>query len=792
MNEQYEKSLSKLELDKVLSLLADHASSQAAKDRCMAIRPSADADEIRHLLEETSAACKCITIKGSPSFGGLYDVGASLDRAYRGGCLSPEELLRIAGVLRAARQAKSYAEGEGVQEASVLDLYFQQITSNKYLEERIFNSILSKDEIADAASSELASIRRKIRQQSAKIRESLQKIITSPSYAKILQEPIVTIRSDRFVVPVKAECKGQLPGLVHDVSSSGSTYFIEPMSAVNGNNELRELFMAERKEIERILAELSAESADHREQIKLDYDVLLELECIFARARLSFTMRAICPEVRTDGQLNLIRARHPLITGKTVVPISVRLGSDFDTLIITGPNTGGKTVTLKTIGLLTLMAECGLHIPADDGSSINVYEQVFADIGDEQSIEQSLSTFSSHTKNIVEILKVCDRDSLVLFDELCAGTDPAEGAALAIAIIEFCRKCGAGVAATTHYAELKLYAMRTSGVMNASCEFNVETLQPTYRLLIGVPGKSNAFAISKRLGLDDGILEQARSLVSQNDVNFEDVLTQLDQQRQEMEKAKEEAERLRRETEKQKEKSDEYYAQIKQEKEKAAQQARKEAQFIIDDARRAADAVYEELKQLRKQAKNGAFIPGSNEKQAGMRRSLNEAEQKLQPQREQKARPEATRAIRVGDTVELLKLGTKASVLAINKDGSYQLRAGIMQVTAKPDEVYLLENETQNAAKKVIAGKVRELKAAAQPELDIRGMAVDEALPVLDNFLDAAYMGNLPNARIIHGKGTGVLRSAVQEELRRCKYVKSFRLGVYGEGESGVTIVEFK
>ena len=794
MNEQYEKSITKLELDKVLALLADQASSQAAKERCMALRPLDDADEIRRKLEETSAACACITVKGSPGFGGLYDVGASLDRAYRGGCLSQEELLRIAAVLKSARQTKSYAEGEGksAQEPSVLDIYFQQLTTNKYLEERIFNSILSKDEIADAASSELASIRRKIRQQSSRIRESLQKIITSPAYAKILQEPIVTIRSDRFVVPVKAECKGQLPGLVHDVSSSGSTYFIEPMSAVNGNNELRELFMAERKEIERILAELSAEAADHREQIKLDYDVLLDLECVFARGRLSFAMKAICPEVRTDGQLNLIRARHPLITGKTVVPISVRLGSDFDTLIITGPNTGGKTVTLKTIGLLTLMAECGLHIPADDGSAINVYEHVFADIGDEQSIEQSLSTFSSHTKNIVEILKVCDRDSLILFDELCAGTDPAEGAALAIAIIEFCRKCGAGVAATTHYAELKLYAMRTQGVMNASCEFNVETLQPTYRLLIGVPGKSNAFAISRRLGLDDAILEQARSLVSQNDVNFEDVLSQLDQQRQEMEKAKEEAERLRRETEKQKEKSDEYYAQIKLEKEKAAQQARKEAQYIIDDARRAADAVYEELKQLRKQAKNGAFVPGSNEKQAELRRSLNEAEQKMQPQREQKARLEATRAIRVGDTVELIKLGTKATVLAINKDGSYRLRAGIMQVTAKPDEVYLLENETQNAAKKVIAGKVRELKAAAQPELDIRGMAVDEALPVLDNFLDAAYMGNLPNARIIHGKGTGVLRAAVQDELRRCKYVKSFRLGVYGEGESGVTIVEFK
>lgn len=794
MNEQFEKALQKLELDKVLALLAEQASSEAAKQRCMALRPSADADEVRQLLRETSDACRCITIKGSPSFGGLHDPGASLERAERGGCLSPEELLRIAAVLKSARQLRAYAEGEGrvEQEPSVLEVYFQQLTANKYLEERIFTSILSKDEIADAASAELASLRRKIRQQSAKIRESLQKIITSPSYAKILQEPIVTIRADRFVVPVKAECKGQLPGLVHDVSSSGSTYFIEPMSAVNGNNELRELFLAERKEIERILAELSAEAAGHREQIGLDYEILVQLECIFARARLSFAMRAISPEVRTDGKLELNRARHPLIAGKTVVPISVRLGSDFDTLIITGPNTGGKTVTLKTIGLLTLMAQCGLHIPADDGSCVNIYEQVFADIGDEQSIEQSLSTFSSHTKNIVQILSVCGPGSLVLFDELCAGTDPAEGAALAISIIEHCRKCGAGVAATTHYAELKLYAMRTPGVINASCEFSVETLQPTYRLLIGVPGKSNAFAISRRLGLSEGILEQARSLVSQNDVSFEEVLNQLEQQRQQMEQAREEAERLRRETEKQKEKSDEYYAQIKQEKEKAAQQARKEAQYIIDDARRAADAVYEELKQLRKQAKNGAFVPGSNEKQAQLRRSLNEVEQKMQPQREQRARPEPSRAVRVGDTVELLKLGTRATVLAIGKDGSYQLRAGIMQITAKADEVYLLENETQAAAKKVIAGKVRELKAAVQPELDIRGMAVDEALPVLNNFLDAAYLGNLPNARIIHGKGTGVLRAAVQTELRRCKYVKSFRLGVYGEGESGVTIVDFK
>ena len=790
MNEQYQKSLTKLELDKVLVLLADHASSPAAKERCLAVRPLDDAEDIRLLQAQTSAACKLITLKGSPSFGGIVDVGASLSRADRGGCLSLEELLRVATVLKAARTAKEYAEGDAVE--SGLDIFFRQLTPNKFFEERIFTSILSKDEIADAASSELASIRRKIRQQSSKIRESLQKIITSPTYAKILQEPIVTIRSDRFVVPVKAECKSQLPGLVHDVSSSGSTFFIEPMSAVNGNNELRELFVAERKEIERILAELSAEAAARQESINLNYEMLVTLDCIFARAKLSFAMHGIEPVIRTDGKLELKCARHPLIDAKKVVPISLSLGVDFDTMVITGPNTGGKTVTLKTIGLLTLMAECGLHIPADDGSSIAIFETVLADIGDEQSIEQSLSTFSSHMRNIVEILQVCDRDSLILFDELCAGTDPAEGAALAIALIEFCRKCGAKVATTTHYAELKLYAMRTAGVINASCEFNVETLQPTYRLLIGIPGKSNAFAISRRLGLDEKIIEEAHSMVSQNDVNFEDVLTQLEQQRQQMEQAKVEAERLRMETEKQKEKSDEYYAQIKAERDKAVQQARKEAQYIIEDARRTANNVYEELKQLRKQAKDGAFVEGSNEKQATLRRSLNEAEGKLREKQEVRQRPAASRAIRVGDTVELLKFGSKATVLAINKDGSYQLQAGIMKVNAKPDEVYLLENETQAKAKKLMEGKVRDLKSAAQPELDIRGMAVDEALPVLDNFLDAAYMGNLPNARIIHGKGTGVLRKAVQDELRRCKYVKSFRLGVYGEGEDGVTIAEFK
>ena len=790
MNELYEKSLKKLELDKVLELLAEHAGSEAAKEKCRAMAPLTDADDIRALQKETSDACKLITLKGSPSLGGIRDMSASLARADRGGVLSTEELLQIAGCLKSARMVKNYADGDSV--ATVLDPWFFQLMANKYLEEKIYTCIPAKDEIADAASDELASIRRKIRQQSAKIRESLQKIISSPSYAKILREPIITIRSDRFVVPVKSECKNDLPGLVHDVSASGSTFFIEPMQAVNANNALRELFVAERKEIERILSELSSECANYRTHIEENYRVLVTLDCIFARAKLSFAMNAMEPEIRTDGRLELKRARHPLIDRQAVVPISVRLGTDFDTLIITGPNTGGKTVTLKTIGLLTLMAECGMHIPADDGSYVSVFPLVLADIGDEQSIEQSLSTFSAHMKNIVEIVNVCDSESLVLLDELGAGTDPAEGAALAVALIEFCRQCGAKVAATTHYAELKIYAMRTDGVINASCEFDVETLKPTYRLLIGIPGKSNAFAISRRLSLPEHIIDKAKSMVNENDTNFEDVLNQLEQQRQEMERARAEAEQLRLETEKQKKQSEQYYNEIKLQREKAAQQAKKEAQYIIDDARRTANQVYDELKQLRKQMQDSADVQNSNERQAALRRTLNEAEAKLSGGEEKKERPKASREIRVGDTVELLKYGSKATVLSIGKDGTYQLQAGIMKVNAKANEIYLLENQPKGNAKKVIEGKVRELKAAVSPELDLRGMAVDEALPVLDNFLDSAFLANLPTVRIIHGKGTGVLRSAVQDELRRSKYVKNFRLGVYGEGENGVTIAEFK
>ena len=788
MTELYEKSLRKLELDRVLEQLAAYANSDEAKARCLALEPQTDVDEIRVLQEQTGAACRLIDLKGSPSFHELKEIAPSLERADRGGSLNPTELLRIAAVLRCIRNAKAYYNGDYAQ--TVLDVYFQELSPNRYLEEKISTCILSEDEIADAASPELADIRRHMRLQSAKVKESLQKIISSPTYAKSLRDPIITLRGDRYVVPVKAECKNDVPGLIHDVSSTGSTVFIEPMSAVNANNALRELALQEKKEIERILAELSAECASFRESILQSMEMLVTLDAVFARAKLSHKMNGMQPELRTNASVELIRARHPLIDPKKVVPITVRLGTDFDTLIITGPNTGGKTVTLKTIGLLTLMAECGLHIPADHGSAISVFSQVLADIGDEQSIEQSLSTFSAHMKNIVEIVGQCDRETLVLFDELGAGTDPAEGAALATALIEFCRQCGSRVAATTHYAELKVYAMRTKGVMNASCEFDVETLRPTYRLLIGIPGKSNAFAISKRLGLPDEIVEKAGSYVSENDKNFEDVLNQLEEQRAQMEQAKLEAERLKLETAQMKEQSERYYDEIKREREKAQRTARAEAQAIIDNARRTANEVADELKQLRRQMRDAADAQGVNEKQAELRRRLNEAEAAVAPAQKTAARPAPSRPIRPGDTVEVLRFGTRAQVLSVNADGSYQLQAGIMKITAKPEEVALIE-ETKQQAKKLIERSQHAFRnTPTKAELDLRGMSADEAVATLAVFLDSAMLANLSQVRIIHGKGTGVLRKAVQEELRRNRAVKKFRLGVYGEGEDGVTIAE--
>ena len=792
MSELYEKSLLKLELDQVLEQLAACAGSQGGKKACLRVRPSSDLEDVNLMLEQTTAASNLCTRKGNPVFGDVTDVSESLERADRGGSLQPVELLRIAGVLRCARNIKGYVSED--DQSTVLDTLFNALTPNKYLEDKIFGAILSEEEIADNASPALADIRRHMRIQAGKIRDSLQKIISSPAYSKFLREPIITIRQGRYVVPVKSECKNDIPGLVHDVSGTGSTYFVEPMSAVNANNALRELELKEKKEIERILAELSAEAAAHAEDINLDYSMLVQLDVIFAKAKLGYRMRAWAPIMNDRGRVELRNARHPLIDPKVVVPISLRLGTDFDSMIITGPNTGGKTVTLKTIGLLTLMAECGLHIPAGDGSTLSTFDAILADIGDEQSIAQSLSTFSSHMRTIVDVVAQCDDRTLVLFDELGAGTDPAEGAALAMAIIEFCRKMGSCVVATTHYAELKLYAMRTKGVINASCEFNVETLRPTYKLLIGIPGKSNAFAISRKLGLSEDILKEADDLVGKNDKDFEDVLSQLEQQRQQMEAARMEAERLKRETESIKKQSEQATAQLQKEKDKALEAARKEAQKIIEDARFAANAASEELKALRKQLQTSADASNINQRQAEIRRNLNEMEDKIRAAQPKVERPAPKRGILVGDTVELLKLGTKANVLAINKDGTYQLQAGILKLTAKENEIYLLENENPYQTKggrPAHSGREMKLTAMAQ-EVDLRGMDAVEAICVLDNYLDSAMRGNLHSVRIIHGKGTGVLRNAVHQSLRKNKFIKTFRLGVYGEGEDGVTIAEFK
>ena len=792
MTDLFEKSIQTLELPRVLELLAAQAATEEGKDRCRALRPFTDPDDVQRLQKETSAACSMIVLRGTPPLSGVRPVAASLQRADMGGALNTRELLDIAALLRCARSAKEYAAGEG-NAKTCIDHLFASLQANRYLEDRISGSILSEEEIADAASPELADIRRHIRASSSKVRDILQKLISS-SQAKYLQESIITMRSGRYVVPVKSECKNEIPGLVHDVSGSGGTFFIEPMAVVKTNNELRELQSREEKEIERILRELSAECAAHKEDIAQDYDLLVLIDCIFARARLSDKLRCTEPRLAKKG-VTLRKARHPLLDPKKAVPNDLYLGDQFDTLVITGPNTGGKTVTLKTIGLLTLMAQCGLHIPADADSTVVVFDHVLSDIGDEQSIAQSLSTFSSHMVNIVGILAECGPGSLILFDELGAGTDPVEGAALAAAIIESARERGALVCATTHYAELKVYAMTTKGVENASCEFNVETLAPTYKLLIGVPGKSNAFAISRRLGLPQAIIDKAAARINAENVRFEDVLTQLDRQRQQMEKEKDEARKLRREMEESAKTAREYRERLEKEKAKAVEKAQAEARAIIQEARDTADQVFAELNEMRRRQEKEADWLEQNQRRSDLRRQLNEAEDAL-GSREELPPPPPTRPAKAGDTVELVKMGTRASVISVNKDGSLQLQAGILKITAKQEEVRVVEDAGGGGKKQAIQIAQRaehQLRSlGASPEVDLRGMMTDEAILVLDRFLDSAVMGRLDTVTVIHGKGTGAVRKAVREHLKRSKYVKSFRPGRFGEGEDGVTVVELR
>lgn len=789
----YEKSLNILELPTVLEMLAAEAVTDGGREACFKLRPSADRLEVKNRLAETSAAKEMMVVRGSPSLSGIKDIRPSLSRADLGGTLNTIELLNIARVLQCARLVKGYTSDDKLGK-SCIDHLFAALHANRFLEEKITGSIVGEDEIADSASSELANIRRKIRAAGARVRDCLQKIISSPSYAKVLQEPIITMRSDRFVVPVKAECKGAIPGLVHDISASGATLFIEPMAAVKANNELRELAAKEKTEIERILAELSADCAAHAEDIASDYSYLITLDGIFARAKLSYKLNGIEPELREKGVV-LRRARHPLLPKDKAVPISLELGEDFDTLIITGPNTGGKTVTLKTIGLLNVMAQCGLHIPADDGSGVPVYRHVLADIGDEQSIEQNLSTFSAHMTNIVHILGECDADSLLLFDELGAGTDPTEGAALAIAVIEHARKMGADVAATTHYAELKVYATNENGIQNASCEFDVETLSPTYRLLVGVPGKSNAFAISERLGLSKDIIDDAKARIGVQNASFEATIEKLEQTRALLERDRAETAKKLREAEESAKKAAFLRAELSVRLEKADEKARRDAERIISDARRTAEDTFAELDEMRRKMNEDEQAQEVNRARSELRRKLNESQSKVKAKQPEKPAEDkkSAREVRAGDTVEIKSMGVKAEVVDVNPDGSLNLRAGIMNVKLKPDDVYLIEGHAAKQKKQsvTLAGSTAP-RAAVSPEIDLRGMESIEAVNAAEQYIDSAVMGKLKTVTIIHGKGTGALRAAVQQMLKRNKAVKSYRLGRFGEGESGVTIVELK
>ena len=795
MNTLFEKSIRTLELPVVLEMLAFLAVSDAAKEKCRGLSPVCELEEAVRLQEETQSARERLGLYGSPSFSGVKDVSRALNRADHGGVLNTRELLDVADLLTASRRVAEY-DRDRQGEKTVLDHLFSALHTNKFLEDKIRGAILDEETIADSASPELADIRRKMRLAASKGRQILQRIISSPSYAKVLQEALITQRDGRFVVPMKAECKGSIPGLVHDISSSGATLFVEPMGVVQANNELKELQAWEEKEIDRILRILSGECAAQMMNILYDYDILVHLDVIFARGQLSYRMNAAKPILARRGGIVLRRARHPLLDQAKAVPISLELGNSYDTLVITGPNTGGKTVTLKTIGLLTLMAQCGLQIPADDGCRLRVFDRVLADVGDEQSIEQSLSTFSAHMSNTVEILRQADENSLLLFDELGAGTDPVEGAALAIAIIQNGRSKGSLIAATTHYAEMKTFAMTTAGVENASCEFDVATLRPTYRLLIGIPGKSNAFAISRRLGLDEEVIAAAKAQMDSESIRFEDVLTQLEEKRQRLEKAQAEADRLWQQSQEDARKARTFREQMEKAKENARSKGENEARRIVRQAQQQVDEIFAELDELRRKMQQQADFQAINDAKVSARKHMNAAQEALHL-REETPEPETpSRPIAAGDRVELPGVRTAATVVQVNGDGSLVLQAGKMKMTAKPGQVRLIEGQPQvkkqAAAPKTGPAPTLHLERRASSELDIRGYETLEAESVVENYLDAAVMAKLETVTIIHGKGTGALRKAVHEILRRSKAVKSFRLGRYGEGEAGVTVVELK
>lgn len=789
-----QKALKVLEYDKIIQLLAEQATSDAGKKRCLELVPMTDKQLITDAQAQTADALSRIYRKGSISFGGLKDPGFQMKRLEIGGCLNAAELLSICTLLEITRRAKAYSrENRDDLPADSLDVLFAGLEPLTPLLEEIRRCILAEDEISDDASPALHSVRRTIRNINDKIHGAMNNLLNSSTTRSYLQDAVITMRNGRYCLPVKAEYKGQVPGMIHDQSSTGSTLFIEPMSVVKLNNDLKEAFLKEQEAIEAVLAELSNLTAQYAAYLLDNYRILADLDFIFAKANLAKIQNGMAPIFNTEGRIRIRQGRHPLLDPKKVVPIDVHLGDTFHLLIITGPNTGGKTVSLKTVGLFTLMGQAGLHIPAKDRSELAIFDDVYADIGDEQSIEQSLSTFSSHMTNIVSILKHATPQSLVLFDELCAGTDPDEGAALAISILDRLRQDGIRTMATTHYSEIKLYALSTTGVENACCEFSVQTLSPTYRLLIGIPGKSNAFAISSKIGLPADLIEDAKTRITKENENFEDVIADLEQSRLTIEKEQAEINRYKEEAASLKKQLEEKQERLNRSRDRVLQEANQQAAAILKEAKDLAD---ETIRNFHKYGKTHMDASAMEKDREKIRKKMAKAQSKSSIQKKEQINHNVPKKLRLGDSVKILSMNLKGTVHTLpDAKGNLFVQAGILRYQTNIRDLILINDDATPAVHntKTGAGKLKMSKSlSVSPEINLIGKTVDEALMELDKYLDDAYLAHLKSVRIVHGKGTGALRKAVQGHLKRQKYVKAFHLGEFGEGDAGVTIAEFE
>ncbi len=789
-----QKALKVLEYDKIIQLLAEQATSDAGKKRCLELVPMTDKQLITDAQAQTADALSRIYRKGSISFGGLKDPGFQMKRLEIGGCLNAAELLSICTLLEITRRAKAYSrENRDDLPADSLDVLFAGLEPLTPLLEEIRRCIPAEDEISDDASPALHSVRRTIRNINDKIHGAMNNLLNSSTTRSYLQDAVITMRNGRYCLPVKAEYKGQVPGMIHDQSSTGSTLFIEPMSVVKLNNDLKEAFLKEQEAIEAVLAELSNLTAQYAAYLLDNYRILADLDFIFAKANLAKIQNGMAPIFNTEGRIRIRQGRHPLLDPKKVVPIDVHLGDTFHLLIITGPNTGGKTVSLKTVGLFTLMGQAGLHIPAKDRSELAIFDDVYADIGDEQSIEQSLSTFSSHMTNIVSILKHATPQSLVLFDELCAGTDPDEGAALAISILDRLRQDGIRTMATTHYSEIKLYALSTTGVENACCEFSVQTLSPTYRLLIGIPGKSNAFAISSKIGLPADLIEDAKTRITKENENFEDVIADLEQSRLTIEKEQAEINRYKEEAASLKKQLEEKQERLNRSRDRVLQEANQQAAAILKEAKDLAD---ETIRNFHKYGKTHMDASAMEKDREKIRKKMAKAQSKSSIQKKEQINHNVPKKLRLGDSVKILSMNLKGTVHTLpDAKGNLFVQAGILRYQTNIRDLILVNDDATPAVHntKTGAGKLKMSKSlSVSPEINLIGKTVDEALMELDKYLDDAYLAHLKSVRIVHGKGTGALRKAVQGHLKRQKYVKAFHLGEFGEGDAGVTIAEFE